>query len=820
MLRRFAFTIAVIAMLFLQQAVSGPVPDKSSENHMVKTNLLSAPLSFVENQGQFDPEVLFRAQAGGATFYMCRNEVCYLLLEKTEPALGQDAALSPESGIFADRSGRPDGRRGAFVKARLIAANPDPQVVGQDRLSSNSNFFHGNDPSAWRTDVPNYSAIVYRDVYPGIDLKYYGDGRSLKYDFIVHPGADPSRIEVHYDGVNDLSVTSDGRMEVTTGIGPFYERRPYVYQEIDGVRHAVAARYGIRDESIFGFELLSHYDRGYPLIIDPELLYSTFLGGSGWDYGYCVAADGDGNTYVAGATYSPDFPTVNPYDDVHNEESDVFVTKFSPAGNTVLYSTYLGGSFWEEGRGIAVDGSGNAYVTGLTSSDDFPTVNAYDATLGGFGDAFLAKLSPAGNSLLFSTFLGGSVAQEEGWGIAVDGFGSAYVTGKTNSSDFPTVNAYDPVYNGGDAFVTKFSAAGNSLVYSTYLGGSLQERGYDIAVDGSGEAFVIGNTNSSDFPTVNAYDDGFNGVYDVFVTRFSSSGSALEYSTYIGGGGLDEGYSIAVSSSGNAFITGSTQSTDFPLVNAFDFARDGGADAYVSSLSASGSTLLYSSYLGGMGGEDGWGIAVDDVGRAYVAGGTSSSDFPMVDSYDDSFNGFYDVFVTAISSEGNSVVYSTFLGGSATDAAWDVALDGSAGIHIVGETWSTNFPTLNPYDATFNGAPDAFVSKFGPLDVPPCSYTPGDVNYNGAPLELDDVVTMIGNYRGTLEVAYTCGCPPNGAQFAATADPDGNCVALELNDVVTEIAAYRGAGEASGCPDCPGSRRLAPGERKTKQVTR
>jgi len=712
MLQRFAISIAVAAAILPQQAFPGQIPDRGPGNQAVITSLISMPLSFVQNQGQFEPEVLFRAQAGGAAFYFCKDEIGYLFLSNTDTPPDRQSLISPDMDGLPQQHRGPDDSKGALIKARLVGGNPNPIIRGIDRRPFNSNFFYGSDAADWRTDVPNYSAVLYQDVYPGIDLKYYGDGRSMKYDLIVYPGADPSQIAIGYEGANDLSITSEGDMRVSTELGPFYEQRPYVYQEFEGARHELAARYQIQGPAIFGFELLSDYDRDYPLIIDPELLYSTFLGGSGDDRGYGVAVDGEGNAYVAGYTTSSDFPMVNPYDNTYNEEGDVFVTKFSPAGNTVLYSTYIGGVAWDESRDIAVDGSGNAYITGLTWSSNFPTANAYDASLGGFEDAFVAKLSPAGNSLLYSTFLGGSEAQEEGWGIALDGSGSAYVTGKTNSSDFPTLNAYDPFYNGGDAFVTKFSPAGNSLVYSTYLGGTLEERGYDIAVDGSGNAFVTGYTNSSNFPAVNAYDGTFNGIYDIFVTRFSSSGNTLEYSTYIGGSGLEEPYAIAVSGSGSAFVTGSTQSTDFPLVNAFDFARNGVSEAFVSSLSASGNTLLYSTYIGGIGGEDGWGIAVDGSGRAFVAGGTASSDFPMVDPYDGTINGGYDAFVAAIAADGGSIVHSTFLGGNVTDAAWDIALDGSGSAYISGETWSSGFPTLNAYDNSLSSAPDAFVAKF------------------------------------------------------------------------------------------------------------
>jgi len=381
MLQRFVITIAVAAAILPQQTFPGQSPDQGPGNQAVLTSLYSMPLSFVQNQGQFGPEVLFRAQAGGAAFYFCKDEVGYLFLSNTVTTPDQQSLVSADLEGSPHQLRKPDDRNGAFIKARLVGGNPDPVVRGDNRLPFNSNFFHGADATCWRTDVPNYSAILYENVYPGIDLKYYGDGRSMKYDLIVYPGADPSQIAIAYDGANDLSITSEGDMRVPTELGPFYEQKPYVYQEIGGARHELAARYQIQGPGIFGFELLSDYDRDYPVVIDPELLYSTFLGGGGWDYGYAIAVDGEGSAYVAGNTASPDFPMVAPYDGTYNEEGDAFVTKFSPAGNTVLYSTYIGGVAWDESRDIAVDGSGNAYITGLTWSSNFPTVSAYDASL-------------------------------------------------------------------------------------------------------------------------------------------------------------------------------------------------------------------------------------------------------------------------------------------------------------------------------------------------------------------------------------------------------------------------------------------------------
>jgi len=414
--------------------------------------------------------------------------------------------------------------------------------------------------------------VRYRNIYPGVDLRYYGDGNSLKYDFIVQPGADPCLIEIEYDGVNYLSINAQGGLVVSTQFGDVIERAPCVYQEIRSNKREIPCSYVIVDRDRFGFLLEGDYDGTQLLYIDPELSYSTYLGGSNSDVDYGIAMDGEGNTYLTGYTVSTNFPTANPYDGSFNGVLDVFVTKLSASGDSLLYSTYLGGSDWDLGSGIAVDGQGNAYVTGVTRSTDFPMADPYDTTYNGVYDAFAIKLSTSGDSLLYSTYLGGS-DWDWGFGIAVDSQGNAYVTGYTYSPNFPTASAYQGSYNDwGDVFVTKLSTSGDSLLYSTYLGGSDLDCGFGVAVDGQGNAHVSGWTLSPDFPIANPYQGENNGRADVFVTKLSVSGGSLLYSTYLGGSNDDGGWhvqeydqyyinvgpTIAVDISGNAYVTGGT----------------------------------------------------------------------------------------------------------------------------------------------------------------------------------------------------------------------------------------------------------------------
>jgi hypothetical protein len=346
-------------------------------------------------------------------------------------------------------------------------------------------------------------------------------------------------------------------------------------------------------------------------------------------------------------TESSDFPTLNPYQ-TDQDTTDVFVTKLSSSGDALIYSTYLGGSNYDLGFGIAVDGSGNAYIlTGETSSSDFPTLNPYQTYQGGY-DALVTKLSSSGSSLIYSTYLGGG-GWDFGGGIAVDGSGNAYVTGWTTSSDFPTLNPYQTYQGNEDVFVTKLSSSGNSLIYSTYLGGGSSDAGNTIAIDGSGNAYLTGTTYSSDFPTVNPYQTTFQGVWDVFVAKLSSSGNSLIYSTYLGGGSGEDGMGIAVDGSGNAYVTGETFSPDFPTLNPCQAIFQGVADVFVAKLSGSGNRLIYSTYLGGGGMDEGNGMALDGSGDVYVTGYTGSSNFPTLNAYQAAYQGGdLDAFVTKL----------------------------------------------------------------------------------------------------------------------------------------------------------------------------
>ncbi|MGA2325613.1 MAG: SBBP repeat-containing protein [Bryobacteraceae bacterium] len=606
-------------------------------------------------------------------------------------------------------------KRREVVRMKLAGAMKPRQAAGLEKLPGVSNYFIGNDPKKWRTDVPHYARIQYEGVYPGIDLVWYGNQRQLEYDFVVAAGADPRQIQVAYEGVESVGVEAGGELVLRTALGAVRQPPPRVYQEMGGKRVEVGARYAMMARNRVSFELAS-YDRKRELRIDPVVLaYSTYLGGSGDDVSGGIAVDAAGSAYVTGYTASTNFPSQSPYQATLQGTANVFVTKLSPAGNALVYSTYLGGSGWDWGRGIAVDGAGSAYVTGSTDSANFPTQSAYQATFqGGPCDAFVTKLSPAGNALVYSTYLGGR-GQDLGFGIAVDGAGSAYVTGYTDSANFPTQSAYQATKQGdyNNAFVTKLTPAGNALVYSTYLGGSGVDGGSAIAVDGAGSAYVTGGTTSPDFPTQSPYQATFQGYSDAFVTKLTPAGNALVYSTYLGGSGDDGGGGIAVDGAGSAYVTGYTSSTNFPTQSAYQATLQGSQDAFVTKLTPAGNALSYSTYLGGSGDDWGFGIAVDAAGSAYVTGWTSSQNFPTQSPYQaTNQGGIYDAFVTKLTPAGTALVYSTYLGGSGYDWRSGIALDGAGLVYVTGVTSSTNFPTQSPYQATFQGGlSDAFVTK-------------------------------------------------------------------------------------------------------------
>ena len=778
------------------------------------------PLSFEDNQGQTDARVRFLARGGGYTIFLTDDEAVLAL--KKSSAVSVRSSVTPtirsahaglKSGATSgDRPTTDDGPRttDSVLRMKLVGANAPAAVTGGDELPGKTNYFLGNDPKKWLTNVRNYAKVKYAGVYPGVDLVYYGNqGGQLEYDFVVAPGADPNMItlDVRAGQAPPLQIAADGDLVIQTDGGEIRFYKPVVYQKKTTVnrqssidnRQLLDGQYVLQASNQVRFKVPC-YDHTRPLFIDPVLSYSTYLGGSVSDAGNGIAVDSSGNAYVAGVTFSTNFPTVDPFqarcDDCgpppSPQGSNAFVAKLNATGTALVYSTYLGGSAKTQANGIAVDSSGNAYVTGLTLSTNFPTMNPYQATnkAGLYGTAFVTKLNPVGSALVYSTYLGGSQASVS-QGIAVDSSGAAYVTGGTTSPDFPTVNplpASNHNFGNGTAFVSKLNAAGSGLVYSTFLGGSNIDAGNGIAVDAAGNAYVTGYTGSSDFPTMNPIqatcgDNCFNRD-NAFVTKLNPAGSALVYSTFLGGsegGSGDLGRGIAVDSSGNTYVTGWTESTNFPTVNPVQATinTSGGYEtAFVSKLSPAGSALVYSTYLGGSSYQIGSGIAADSSGNAYVVGGTGSSDFPTVNPIQATNHGSGNAFVAELIAAGSALVYSTYLGGSGGDAGDGIAVDSFGNAYVTGATGSLDFPLVHPIQASNNAAEDnaagtAFVAKISPGPLPSVSLSPTSLTFGPQQLGATSAAqteTVTNTGTANLNISTVTIGGSNASDFATSAD--------------------------------------------------
>ncbi len=473
----------------------------------------------------------------------------------------------------------------------------------------------------------------------------------------------------------------------------------------------------------------------------PELLYSTYLGGSQYDRSYGIYVDSAQCAYVTGYTESADFPFFAGYQaSFSGGTEDAFITKFSSSGSSLFYSTYLGGSSQDEGYKLKVDSETCAYITGRTQSPDFPTLNAYQTSnAGGSGnwDAFITKLSSSGSALIYSTYLGGT-SSDAAWGgnITIDTGSCAYVTGDTTSSNFPIHEAYQISLDGGrEAYLAKLSSSGSSLIYSTYFGGSSLEAAEEISIDEEQCVYISGRTQSYDLPTLNPYQSSFSSLSqldpDAFLTKFSSTGSTLVYSTYLGGADDDESCGVAVDQNFCAFVTGITSSPNFPTVNPYQAYLNGiEEDVFITKFSSTGSSLLYATYLGGYDSEYESAVAVDNKGIVHAAGHTTSLDFPVINPYQASRVGRYDGFITIISSSGSSLLYSTYFGGGGIDMTQDLALDSSFSTYVAGYTSSPNFPTQNAYQTSLNGVRDVFISKLRFLTTTP---TPSTTPYLPTP---------------------------------------------------------------------------------------
>jgi uncharacterized protein (TIGR03437 family) len=603
-----------------------------------------------------------------------------------------------------------DGGKERIVRMALNggqAKNGQPEAPA----SQVSNYFVGA-REQWREDVPHFGRVKYHGVYRGVDLVYYGTGGKLEYDFMVEPGASVRPIELGWSGIRSARVTAAGELDLGDGL---MERAPVAYQMIEGKRRAVEIAYELRSGSNVGFRV-GNYDSRYTLTIDPLLVFSTFIGGLKSDTITAVATDKDGNVYAVGETTSVNFPVVGPAIPLPPASVDGFVMKINPAGNKIIYSSYLGGSSNTRANAITVDANGSAYITGRTGARDFPLVNPVQQTPPSLNIPFIVKLNPAGNQLQFSTFLGGE-RNDEAFGIALDPAGNVYIAGRTNSTGFPMVNALNSKYQGGDAFVAKFRSNDYRLVYSTYLGGAANDEAYAITADTEGSAYVTGITLSSGLGTAGAHRDKYIGGQDAFIAKISPAGDRLMNFTYVGGNQLDRASTIMIALGGDVVVAGTTASKDLPVTEgAFSTSLNGNYDAFVLRYDNSGSTVHAGTYIGGSSAgtlynDDISSLAQDSDGSIYAFGATRSADFPTKRPLQAQLGGGQDAFAAKFTPSLDKLIFSTFLGGSGDENGLAMAADSTGAIFVGGDTVSSNFPRKSELRGVVEGTTEGFLTK-------------------------------------------------------------------------------------------------------------
>ncbi|MGA2077440.1 MAG: SBBP repeat-containing protein [Terriglobia bacterium] len=760
------------------------------------------PMSFEVNQGQADPSVRFVARGRGYSILLSPVEAT-LALESSQPDRRFPEKTQP----------KPSTR---VLSMKIEGANPSAAASALDRLPGVSNYFIGNDPSRWHTNIPTYKKVQFDQIRPGVDLVYYGNQRQLEYDFVLSPGVAPQSLGLSFEG-STAAIGSHGDLVFSSTDGQMTFHRPVAYQtdkSDPAKKHYLPASYVLRGHNRVGFKV-AHYDHRQPLIIDPSLSYSTYLGGSGGDTGNAIALDSIFDAYITGSTSSTNFPkggSPPPYQGSYGGDTDAFITKLRYDGEAIIYSTYLGGNNYDIGQGIGVDTSNDVYVTGSTSSANFPTTaSAFQTTYGGNSDAFVSKLDPSGSKLLFSSYLGGSDI-DYGLALALDPSGNVFVTGSTQSSDFPTV---DPVQSGnagnGDAFVAEIDTnlgQTQQLVYSTYLGGSSADSGQGIAVDSGDNAYVTGFTFSTNFPVYNAYQSANAGSVDAFISVISPGGRTLEFSTYLGGSGDDRAWAIALDSVNNIYIAGSSYTACTPATTITTLCNPnstfpttpgayqtfttkqapGYPVAFVTEMNHFGTALLYSTLVGGSYSDAASGIAVDSSGDAYVTGYTESSDFPTANAVQASYIGgscgaspCQDAFVTEFNPQGTSLVYSTFLAGTNGNFGNAITVDTNGNAYIAGSTFSQSFPAIalayQGESGNTTGLSSVFISQISHNSVPAVSLTPQKIAF-GNVTENTTVTVTSENVPATVTVLNASTAPLQISGVATTGDfaETNNCV--------------------------------------------
>ena len=737
----------------------------SSQGGQINPNFGNQPVMFEANEGQMDPQVKFVSRGGGYSAFLTAGGMVFTLrpsetISPVDASLVQARGAKPSTRTSQVRQMERALHQGKMTifSIDLMGAAPHPAIVGEEALRTKVNYFIGRDPAKWRRNVPTYGRIRYRNVYPGIDLVYYSVNRSMEYDFDLAPGADATQIQFDVKGADALTLDAAGNLVLTEGASELRFQTPVIYQQINGMRVRVPGTYALHGATQVGFEV-GNYDATKPLVIDPVLVYSTYVGGTGNDFSNGVATDASGEAYVVGITDSTDFPLAS-LGSYNALTFRMFLTKFDPTGSTLLFADYFGGTSGDdEAYGIALDSAGNAYVTGSTSSSDFPVLNAYQSTLAGSQDAFLVKFPADGSSIVYSTYLGGSnltdlggTTTQIGNSVSVDSAGEAVIAGVTAARNFPIANAYQSSVSTdqfGDwglyGFLTKFAADGGSLVYSTYVSGSIlntssctgcfpDSEPLSVATDALGNAYITGLTTTTDFPvTSGAFAPTFpgSGLSDVgFVSKVTSSGG-LGYSTYLGGLYASFLNAIAVDSSGAAYVTGYDIAGDnFPIVTTSicDPSLANCNGTVIAKLDPTGTSLIYSTFLGTNNNMAGQAIQVDASGDAYIVG--SDLQFDLANPIQ-GYAGNGDVVVAEIDPSASTLLMATFLGGQQWEAVSGLSLDANGAVYVTGVTQSVDFPvTQSAFQRVWGGQTDTFVTKIDPkTDAPAIAMGPWSLEF-------------------------------------------------------------------------------------------
>jgi hypothetical protein len=769
------------------------VLNNESSEYLNSESYGQLPLIFIPNRGQLDERVDFVINGKDKGIYFTAEGLTYVLIEQGEEQQSVDELSSPRE-IEPDQIGSATSQTSWVVKLDFVEARQGVRPESLEEAETVISYFKGKSEE-WQAGFRASSKIIYRDLWPGIDLVYSGTVNRLKYEFIVHPGADPSQIKLAYRGANSVKLNENGQLEISTPIAAFSDDLPLAWQGENNTRREVKVAYALNETTNSGVHTYSFdigaYDTRETLILDPAMLvYCGFLGGGGDDFGNGLAVDNSGAVYLTGHTNSNQmtFPVIVGPDLVHNGGFDAFIAKINPTGSSLEYCSYLGGSGYDSSWCIAIDTAGNAYVAGQTASNNFPVTVGPFLTYNAKDEAFVAKVNSAGTALVYCGYLGGT-QNECAYGIAVDAAGNACVTGQTGSGNFPVVNAgwaNATTLQGGslgkDAFVAKVNPTGTALAYSGYLGGTGYDLAKCIAVDVAGDAFVSGETRSTDFPIVNASwtnATGYQGgVSDAFMVKINPTGSALTYSGYFGGSGNESAYGIAVDASGSAYLAGQTSSPNLSVVNTAwtgAAALRGNTDAFVAKINPAGIALDYCGYCGGDDVESASSITVDTAGNAYVAGTTYSANFPAQNTAWDNSTTFQsgpglfpgaDAYIAKINPSGTTLVWSGYLGGSTgNDSGNGIAVDPAGRVYVAGTSFSANFPVTNAGwtgSALRQGTRDAFVAKIAEptliLDQP---FTPSPV---GAQHTLTATFKLDGVSRQGIRIDFIIAAGPNAGK--------------------------------------------------------